>query len=63
MIGMAGYMIVVALIGLWLLRRGRSPGKKFAVAAVGGIFAPIIANTTGWLFTEMGRQPWAGRVF
>jgi len=59
MIGMAGYMILVALIGLWMLRRGRSPGKKFAVAAVGGIFAPLIANTTGWMFTEMGRQPWA----
>jgi cytochrome d ubiquinol oxidase subunit I len=20
---------------------------------------PFVANTTGWLFTEMGRQPWA----
>jgi cytochrome d ubiquinol oxidase subunit I len=25
---------------------------------VGCIAAPFLANTFGWLFTEMGRQPW-----
>jgi len=23
-----------------------------------GIFLPFFANTFGWIFTEMGRQPW-----
>jgi cytochrome bd ubiquinol oxidase subunit I len=25
---------------------------------VASIAAPFLANTAGWLFTEMGRQPW-----
>jgi cytochrome d ubiquinol oxidase subunit I len=25
--------------------------------AVGGILAPFAANSAGWIFTEMGRQP------
>jgi cytochrome d ubiquinol oxidase subunit I len=24
-----------------------------------GLFAPLLANTAGWTFTEAGRQPWA----
>ena len=23
-----------------------------------GIFLPFIANTAGWIMTEIGRQPW-----
>jgi len=58
MIGMGGYMVLVAMLGLWLVRtRDRIP-NWFAWAAVSTIFAPLVANTTGWLFTEAGRQPW-----
>ncbi len=59
---MMGFGFVVAflsLVGLWLSRRGRLPGRKwFYTLAVFGLFAPILANSFGWLFTEMGRQPW-----
>jgi len=26
--------------------------------ATAAIALPFLANTTGWIFTEMGRQPW-----
>jgi cytochrome d ubiquinol oxidase subunit I len=58
MIGLGVYMFAFSLLGLWLLRRGREVGKWFAWAAAAGIFAPLVANSAGWIFTEMGRQPW-----
>jgi cytochrome bd ubiquinol oxidase subunit I len=58
MIGLGVYMVALSALGLWLLRRQREIGKWFAWAAVAGIFAPLLANTAGWMFTEMGRQPW-----
>ncbi len=58
MMGMGFFMIAVSAIGLFMLRRGRAPGKKFMIAGVATIFAPLIANSAGWIFTEMGRQPW-----
>jgi cytochrome d ubiquinol oxidase subunit I len=56
--GMA--MILLTLIGVVLLRRsGRIERSKwFSRFAVLGIFLPILANWTGWIFTEIGRQPW-----
>ena len=44
--------------GMWLMRRERPVGKWFARVAIVGIFAPLIANSVGWIFTEAGRQPW-----
>jgi cytochrome d ubiquinol oxidase subunit I len=32
--------------------------RWFLRAAVLGAFLPPLANLTGWIFTEMGRQPW-----
>ena len=32
--------------------------KWFLRLAVPALALPFIANTTGWIFTEMGRQPW-----
>jgi cytochrome d ubiquinol oxidase subunit I len=40
------------------MRRGRDPGRWFTRLAVLGLFAPLLANTAGWTFTEAGRQPW-----
>ena len=37
----------------------RDPARQwFCRAALCGIALPYLANTAGWLFTEMGRQPW-----
>lgn len=59
MIGLGFVLGLLSLVGLWLTRRGRIPaGRWFYVAAVSGIAAPYVANSTGWIFTEMGRQPW-----
>ncbi|HTU78436.1 MAG TPA: cytochrome ubiquinol oxidase subunit I [Solirubrobacteraceae bacterium] len=59
MAGVGVALLVLPLIGLWLLRRGVFERKRwFLRAAVVGAFLPPLANLTGWIFTEMGRQPW-----
>ena len=58
---MIGAGALAALAGLWFLwglRRGRLPGRGAALVAVLLPFLPLAANSFGWLFTEVGRQPW-----
>src|SRR5215472_2013590 len=59
---MAGFGTLAALlaaIGLWLTRRGRIPRSRwFYRAALWGLPLPYLGITMGWIFTEMGRQPW-----
>ncbi|GLY30356.1 cytochrome ubiquinol oxidase subunit I [Kineosporia sp. NBRC 101731] len=45
-------------IGLWATRGGRTPGRWFGRFALIAVPMPFLANLTGWVFTEMGRQPW-----
>jgi cytochrome bd ubiquinol oxidase subunit I len=59
MIGSGVAMFVLALAGLWLVRRGRlESARRFNRIAVAAAALPFIANSSGWIFTEMGRQPW-----
>lgn len=59
MVGLGVAMAVVALVGLWLTRRGRLPGnRRVWQATILAVFLPFLANSAGWVFTEMGRQPW-----
>ena len=59
MIGPAAFSAALALWGLWLLRKGRvTDNKWFARLAMISIPMPFLANSFGWIFTEMGRQPW-----
>ncbi len=59
MIGFGVLAALVALLGLWLMRRGRIPSSKwFYRAAVFSVATPFLANSFAWIFTEMGRQPW-----
>jgi cytochrome bd ubiquinol oxidase subunit I len=59
MIGLLAVPVLFALVALWLTRRGRIPGQRwFSWFALIGIPAPFLANSAGWVFTEMGRQPW-----
>jgi cytochrome d ubiquinol oxidase subunit I len=59
MIGFGGFSAALALAGLWVTRRGASPtSDRFAKLALIALPAPFLANFTGWIFTEMGRQPW-----
>jgi cytochrome d ubiquinol oxidase subunit I len=40
------------------MRKGRVPGKGAVAAALLIPFLPLAANSFGWIFTEVGRQPW-----
>ncbi len=59
MIGFAVFSALLALAGLWLTRRKRVSDKKWlATLGLIAIPMPFLANSFGWIFTEMGRQPW-----
>jgi cytochrome d ubiquinol oxidase subunit I len=71
MIGIGLLAALIALIALWTLRKGRLPapaavgGKARSLwsrlllwAVIVLPFLPLAANSFGWIFTEMGRQPW-----
>ncbi|MFC9440381.1 cytochrome ubiquinol oxidase subunit I [Nocardia sp. NPDC057030] len=59
MIGLAAGSALLALAGLWLTRRGRVPTERwFSWLSLLMIPTPFLANSAGWVFTEMGRQPW-----
>ncbi|MGN9778927.1 cytochrome ubiquinol oxidase subunit I [Micromonospora sp. H33] len=49
----------IALLVLWTHRKGRTPTSRWLLRA--GLvmpLLPLVANSFGWIFTEMGRQPW-----
>jgi cytochrome bd ubiquinol oxidase subunit I len=59
MIGFGLLAALVAVIGLWLMKHRRIPTSKwFYRIAVLSVATPFLANSMGWIFTEMGRQPW-----
>jgi cytochrome d ubiquinol oxidase subunit I len=60
MVGAGVLLILFPIAGVWLMRRRDrlERSRWFNRAAVVGIFLPILANWSGWIFTEMGRQPW-----
>jgi cytochrome bd ubiquinol oxidase subunit I len=59
MIGLMAIPLLFALGTLWLTRGGRTPTQKwYSWAALLTIPTPFLANSAGWVFTEMGRQPW-----
>jgi len=58
MVGMGAVSAAVAAYALWATRRGRVPTSRIGVyGALLAVGAPFLANATGWIFTEMGRQP------
>ncbi len=58
MIGFGGLAAAAAGVALWLTRKGTVPQSKGLMRlALVGILAPFGANAAGWIFTEMGRQP------
>ncbi len=58
MIGFAAFAAAVALLSFWFTRKGATPDKPwFSKLAVWSIAAPFIGASFGWIFTEMGRQP------
>ncbi|MDK7082411.1 cytochrome ubiquinol oxidase subunit I [Pseudoglutamicibacter cumminsii] len=58
MITFGGLAALAAAIGLFIGRKGTVPDNKWlSRLAVLSIGAPFAANSAGWIFTEMGRQP------
>ncbi len=58
MIGFGGLAALAALVALVMTRKGTVPSSKWLMRlALFGILAPFGANSAGWIFTEMGRQP------
>jgi cytochrome bd ubiquinol oxidase subunit I len=52
-------LVLVALWGAWLLRRGRLESARwFHRAALTAIAFPFLSNFAGWILSEAGRQPW-----
>ena len=59
MIGLGAASFALAAWGLWATRRGRAPGSlRLSQLALANIPMPFAAASFGWIFTEMGRQPW-----
>ncbi len=59
MIGVGMLAALGALWTLWTGRRGRVPaGRWLARTAAVLPLLPLLGNSFGWIFTEMGRQPW-----
>lgn len=58
MIGAGMVMLLLVFYGLWKSRDGVPNAPWYLRAMLWAIALPYIANSTGWIFTEMGRQPW-----
>ena len=58
MIGFGALAALVAVGALWSTRKSRVPSRWFARVALLSMALPLLANSVGWIFTEMGRQPW-----
>jgi cytochrome d ubiquinol oxidase subunit I len=60
MIGLGMLAGLIGLILLWVTRRGRTLGSAawWSWTAIALPLLPVAGNSFGWIFTEMGRQPW-----
>ena len=59
MIGAGTLLIVLCALALWRMRGERTLlRRRLLWLCVPAVALPFIANSAGWIFTEMGRQPW-----
>lgn len=60
MIGLGMLHAFIALVGLWVTRKSakKPPAKWMWKVAIWSFPLALFANIVGWVFTEMGRQPW-----
>ncbi len=59
MVGAGFLMALLGLLGLYLVLSERLERNRWYLRLLlGAIALPYIANSSGWLFTEIGRQPW-----
>lgn len=59
MVASGGAMILLALTGAYLYRRGKIAESSFYLRLLlWSLPLPYLANSCGWFVTEAGRQPW-----
>lgn len=62
MMGFGFVSMGVAALALWATRKSAGEGSLKPAwwhwAIIGAPLFPLLANSFGWIFTEMGRQPW-----
>jgi cytochrome d ubiquinol oxidase subunit I len=61
MMGFGALSILMGVVALWLTRGDRLPraGSRLLLAmAIAMPVFGVLASSFGWIFTEMGRQPW-----
>lgn len=52
--------ILMAVSGVWLLARKKlAASRRYLKLLIWAVPLPYLANETGWLAAEVGRQPWA----
>lgn len=60
MIGFGVAMMILPIVGMFLWRKGRlETSPIFMKWMILAIAFPFLANTAGWIMTEVGRQPWS----
>jgi cytochrome d ubiquinol oxidase subunit I len=59
MMGFGFLTMIFAAMALWATRKSGVPTARWWTwIAVLTPLLPVFANSFGWIFTEMGRQPW-----
>nr|WP_243752962.1 cytochrome ubiquinol oxidase subunit I [Leucobacter ruminantium] len=58
MIGLGALAALVSAVGLWITRKNAELPKWVWKVAIWSAPLPMLASLVGWVFTEMGRQPW-----
>ena len=59
MMGLGFVTMAMAAAVLWATRKGGTPRSTWWTLVIfGAPLAPVFANSFGWIFTEIGRQPW-----
>jgi len=64
MVGAGSFMFLLGVVGIFFARTQRlEKSKWFLRVAILAIILPYLANSTGWILTEFGRQPWIVQGF
>jgi len=59
MIGFGVLALLLSIVGLWVTRDKQLPKPTWWWKASSlAVVLPVLANSFGWIFTELGRQPW-----
>lgn len=58
MVGLGLLMLVVSAYGVMRTRHGHQPSRAMLWVFAGMTFSGWLAVLSGWMVTEIGRQPW-----